>query len=54
MMIEYERIVEGLITRSHDVLPLPQRHERYTPPPPRHVTALCSYKQLNVRDHTLI
>ena len=47
MLIEYERVVESLIGRSHDVLPLKQRHERYTPPP-RQVTALCSYKQLNV------
>ena len=46
MLHEYDSVVESLIGRSGDVIPLALRGQRQVAP--HTVTALCSYKQLNV------
>ena len=46
-MMEYERIVESLISSSEQVSPLKCRIERQQTGK-KSITALCSYKQLNV------
>ena len=47
MLNEYQGIIESLIDRSRDILPLPMRRNRLTAPV--QLRSLCSYKQLNVR-----
>ena len=49
MLNEYQGIIESLIDRSRDILPLPMRRNRLTAPV--QLRSLCSYKQLNVRGH---
>ena len=44
---QYEMLIKSMASRSRDVPPLTMRSQRQTHPVP--VTALCSYKYLNVR-----
>lgn len=48
---QYEMLIKSMVSRSRDVPPLTMRSQRQTHPVP--VTALCSYKYLNVCNTSL-